>query len=792
MWQKEDFINKCAVVFFNTIFVAFTVYGLYLSFCDAYSYKGDNGKILVISLVAGFLMCILCINSNIWCNAGLFAINLATAVTIIKNYKLVEEELGIVYGYIKRQYYIYNNLGKTRADTSRSHITFAGIQIEEKLSVIIIIILLVMLIAIATFRMKWNFLVLLPVAGLTGMEMCHGKAPLLIPACFLIAGTSGLLFGIKLEMCGGRRYFWQRRTVPGQMWTRYSIFMALIIICIIPAIITGRYTKKKIFTYSKKTLEKEHELERKAKAFAETIKGKAVKESKGYLDNKPPDQTGQAIMRIETDKMPLGNVYIRSFYADKYEGGRWSNSDAASLPDEEYAEYMAANNIRMFPNDIRKYISNIKMDVYSETKTDGVYTTYMSYNSTKYSSGNYTFFCYNVPYNINKNLMSLTEAETEFLGIKNNERYNEYVNKVYLSVPEGLKELENFASRILSNDNTSLQCMSVKNAICRDTVYSQNLKDLPSGKDYIEYFLFEQKKGYCEHYATAGTILLRYKGIPARYVSGYSISPSEFRIEHDSSGSQKCVAYVRDYNAHAWTEVYKKDLGWFPFDMTNTNGEADNNRDNATYSADKTAPAPSPQKENNNNVIGQEEAGSKNNKKDKIKDKVNNKTKDKKNAGTTKLPESKGQDNIYRTRIIAGIIIFCIFIAGIILYYRIRFMLLYKKAGKESTCSGRVLIYFDMFNRYLAICGLKGMSDLTDTEYAERLHGIFGGKSFSPQIDSACNILQRAAFSDRDIGNECEEEAELFIKNASHKAYAGCKKARHIIIYLLYKGIKFS
>lgn len=119
--------------------------------------------------------------------------------------------------------------------------------------------------------------------------------------------------------------------------------------------------------------------------------------------------------------------------------------------------------------------------------------------------------------------------------------------------------------------------MYIKDIICYNTKYSQKLKPVPQGQDYIEYFLFKQKKGYCEHYATAGTLLLRLKGIPARYVSGYFIRPYEFRLEHDKSGNEKYVSYVEDYNAHAWTEVYKEGFGWIPFDMTNPVMEEEDN-----------------------------------------------------------------------------------------------------------------------------------------------------------------------------------------------------------------------
>ena len=59
MPQKDIYINICARIFFNTIFLAFTVFGLYLSFCDAYSYPGDYNTIFIINIVL-VLLCVYC------------------------------------------------------------------------------------------------------------------------------------------------------------------------------------------------------------------------------------------------------------------------------------------------------------------------------------------------------------------------------------------------------------------------------------------------------------------------------------------------------------------------------------------------------------------------------------------------------------------------------------------------------------------------------------------------------------------------------------------------------------
>lgn len=83
----------------------------------------------------------------------------------------------------------------------------------------------------------------------------------------------------------------------------------------------------------------------------------------------------------------------------------------------------------------------------------------------------------------------------------------------------------------------------------------------PSGVDFVDDFLFNTRQGYCVHFATAMTILLRSAGIPARYVQGYGPGTLE-------AGSEPQRYAVTQGDAHAWVEVYFAGAGWVPFDPT--------------------------------------------------------------------------------------------------------------------------------------------------------------------------------------------------------------------------------
>ena len=79
------------------------------------------------------------------------------------------------------------------------------------------------------------------------------------------------------------------------------------------------------------------------------------------------------------------------------------------------------------------------------------------------------------------------------------------------------------------------------------------------GQDRVDDFLFSTREGYCEHYASAFTFLMRAAGIPARVVVGYQ--GGEYNRFED-------YMMVYQYNAHAWSEVWLEGEGWVRVDPT--------------------------------------------------------------------------------------------------------------------------------------------------------------------------------------------------------------------------------
>lgn len=79
------------------------------------------------------------------------------------------------------------------------------------------------------------------------------------------------------------------------------------------------------------------------------------------------------------------------------------------------------------------------------------------------------------------------------------------------------------------------------------------------GRESVDEFLFDTRRGYCEHYASAFVFLMRALDLPARVVTGYQggeFNPVDGFLE------------VRQRDAHAWAEVWLAGEGWVRVDPT--------------------------------------------------------------------------------------------------------------------------------------------------------------------------------------------------------------------------------
>lgn len=130
---------------------------------------------------------------------------------------------------------------------------------------------------------------------------------------------------------------------------------------------------------------------------------------------------------------------------------------------------------------------------------------------------------------------------------------SETPGQILLVLPEDTAAWAKSLSRLLTSgcDTEAEIIQAIADYVSSSADYELNTARMPSDRtDFAHWFLEESDTGYCVHFATAATILLRASDIPARYVEGYM-----FDCGPDGD------AVVTGKDAHAWAEYYDSDSG---------------------------------------------------------------------------------------------------------------------------------------------------------------------------------------------------------------------------------------
>ena len=169
--------------------------------------------------------------------------------------------------------------------------------------------------------------------------------------------------------------------------------------------------------------------------------------------------------------------------------------------------------------------------------------------------------------------------------------YRDFVYDYYTDVPEEeIKNIEGFLSESFNDyqlppiyaedrlygslDESDMYTRSIfAENICaylsssRAFRYSLNTDNSAGSNTFLGNFLNETRAGHCALYATTMCLALRYLGVPARYVTGFTIGGDE--CEKTSEGYSYTVL---EKDLHAWVEVYYDNVGWIPYDPTPPRG----------------------------------------------------------------------------------------------------------------------------------------------------------------------------------------------------------------------------
>jgi transglutaminase-like putative cysteine protease len=148
----------------------------------------------------------------------------------------------------------------------------------------------------------------------------------------------------------------------------------------------------------------------------------------------------------------------------------------------------------------------------------------------------------------------------------NNLQFNQGFIEQYTQLPENLPQrVKDLAVEITKGkSNWFDKARAVENYFKEaGFIYDKENVLIPSeNDDYVDQFLFDSRRGYCDNFSTSMIVLLRSLDIPARWVKGYT----EGEYLGVESGTK--IYEVTNNNAHSWVEVYFPKVGWVPFEPT--------------------------------------------------------------------------------------------------------------------------------------------------------------------------------------------------------------------------------
>ena len=258
--------------------------------------------------------------------------------------------------------------------------------------------------------------------------------------------------------------------------------------------------------------------------------------------------------------------YLRGNIKHIYAGSSWDNSDIAwkgNVVNQDFS--------KVLKEDRELYYERSNITITNEEFASN--TLFSPYMPTKITlPGNYP---------VNQSIDNILVLKK---GIYDNESYKIQVEKplaygilvalgidrkkegidsldVYLEIPyeKITKRTEILVEEIVKDAKNDFQKATALETYLRNNYeYDLNVSHVPENREFIDYFLFEEQKGYCTYYATTMAIMLRLEGIPSRYVEGY--------LAHDLI--ETGLYEVKQSNAHAWVEAFIEPVGWMTFEAT--------------------------------------------------------------------------------------------------------------------------------------------------------------------------------------------------------------------------------
>jgi transglutaminase-like putative cysteine protease len=338
-------------------------------------------------------------------------------------------------------------------------------------------------------------------------------------------------------------------------------------------------------------------------------------------------------------------------------------------------------------------------------------------NKEKIESG-YKISDYTVNFEVPKyKEKDLTKADGSDLSMMSPENYQRYT-QVPANLPARVKLL---TEKITAKETNWFDKAKAVERYFGNSEFTYDQKNVPYPKDnqdYVDQFLFETKKGYCDNFSTSMAVMLRTIGIPTRWIKGFTGGDY---LESNKENSNQ-IYEITNNNAHAWVEVFIPGQGWVSFEPTkgfSSDVIINYASEGQTSTSQQTTPVPvkKPQK-------GQMD--------DTMQTKVT-KISSKKNKSSWQKTQSYMESHWKQ-----AVFFILIFMAAIGLLYKIRgkwapyWVIFFYRFKKKDECIGKAyLLLLKQLDRY----GLKRKENQTLRNYARYVDTFFSTREMTRLTD---------------------------------------------------------
>ena len=298
-------------------------------------------------------------------------------------------------------------------------------------------------------------------------------------------------------------------------------------------------------------------------------------------------------LTMDISDIPDDTIYLKGYTGSVYTGHEWQELSESEYKDRSYMfemfdrddmhpQTMLADYLRRrYPEDMNiitaEITSRYKNEKYSYIPYGGIPEGEVTYekDGDMYTADKNDYMVEFPSLTINEdNIKDILSGADYNINSYYNE-YDDFVGEKYLYIPvsDAIKEVE---EKFVMNDifkqdwygSDMYRCLEyIRELLAKNAEYSLTPGATPEKEDFVSYFLNTSHKGYCVHFATAGVILARMAGIPARYAEGYVATKQDMENAAKKPDGGYSVS-IKDCRGHAWAEIYYNGIGWIPFEFT--------------------------------------------------------------------------------------------------------------------------------------------------------------------------------------------------------------------------------